>query len=1332
MNAGFSRRPGWTRFLSRPDARPKGWAAPPALRALEVLESRLAAGSVLPAPWMSGLLALWPFSQDSARLAPPPRGSAGVTDHADASAILNHVAAAVLPARPEIAIGSAPSSYAAAVLNAGAVDALLAGVRPAELGGQQLFRSFPAAPEPVRLNAHATGTVGAPAGSGELRFAAPASPTTAFIPQSAQVPAMGVPTVPASAPVTHAPRAPAPATAAATASAAAQMAAPSLGSGRSTLAVATNNGVPVQFVVTPARGLFTHEDGKAWSRVGGDGSILSVSAVTDAPGSAVAFIITADHALYRYDATGGWQKLGDPGTVATVSAGTDVSGQAAAYILTADGSFTVYTAAAGWPASPPGAPGSVLAVSAGKGGRSAVLTSDHSIYEYNLTSGWLRRTAAGFAQSVSAVSAGNLVVYAITSDNGLARHDDGVGWRQYGAAGSVGSVSPGTDASGQAQAFVLTALGEPYLLTSSSTWVQLGSAQSAQLVRGGSQGRGYFVSADASFFVYSGQTGWQRLTGAAFAAGSLSPTVIVQSPEFTTGQGVTAQVLISAANTSAGAMQVQVNVDRNNDGTFTDPGEANVAGGVVQPGVSTFALGDLPRGTFQVQALVSDGAGDSVASGGVMTVSDPYAGMIGSQPLNDLSAAYQAVAGAPPAPGARGPAVKLPDSFFNPFRRRYLQFDSQQRVLVHVRPTLGKYRGALQSELQALGLRVSSTNSAQNLVNGWLPLGAIANLTGLAHYDAVAPAYRPIRHVGAVTSQGDAVIKADTFRTATGFSGENVVVGAISDSVNQFNGGLADSVRTGDLPPNVRVLQDGAPGSTDEGRAMLEIIHDVAPSAGLAFSTDGFSPQDMANSIDGLVKAGANVITDDVTFLDEPMFNDGLLSQAAQSAVDRGVFYTTSAGNSGSAGWIAPWTSATATVGGITGTYDGLGNTVVQPFTLPVGGFLDLTVQWDAAYIEGGGSSLPNFQVPNNVDVYVTSADGTQVLASATDINQSTNEAFEQLQITNVSTNGTTQFGLAYRLVSGPAPNFIRWVAQSDGVDPMAFGEGNIGTSYGHETTRDVVTAAASDYRTPTVPESFSARGGNIPILFDFAGNRLATPDIRMKPDLTAPDDVNTTFFVPGVDTEPDGFPNFQGTSAATPHVAGAAALQIAINPGNDPRVITALLEQTALDLSTPGWDAATGFGLVQLVPGVGPGPGALPPSQLPDDQFERNDTSDQAIGLGALAGVDNFTNLTINVHPDDGLPDYDWYRLRTAFAGPVTVSITIRPERGDLELHLFTLGANNQLIELTNSTDPGAKTRTVRATFDAGQVVLVEVKGHNAIYHQFGTGTYDLNIRPG
>ena len=92
---------------------------------------------------------------------------------------------------------------------------------------------------------------------------------------------------------------------------------------------------------------------------------------------------------------------------------------------------------------------------------------------------------------------------------------------------------------------------------------------------------------------------------------------------------------------------------------------------------------------------------------------------------------------------------------------------------------------------------------------------------------------------------------------------------------------------------------------SDEGRAMLQIVHDVAPGAGLAFYTADNSEADFANGIGKLAAsvasggAGAKVIADDVGYFDEPFFQDGIVAQAIDAVEAQGVAYFSAAGNDG-------------------------------------------------------------------------------------------------------------------------------------------------------------------------------------------------------------------------------------------------------------------------------------------------------------------------------------------------------------------------------------------------------------------------------------------------
>lgn len=71
------------------------------------------------------------------------------------------------------------------------------------------------------------------------------------------------------------------------------------------------------------------------------------------------------------------------------------------------------------------------------------------------------------------------------------------------------------------------------------------------------------------------------------------------------------------------------------------------------------------------------------------------------------------------------------------------------------------------------------------------------------------------------------------------------------------------------------------------------------------------------------------------------------------------------------------------------------------------------------------------------------------------------------------------------------------------------------------------------------------------------------------------------------------------GTSMATPHVAGLAALILGRNPALTPAEVRAIIETTATDLGAPGWDKSFGFGRIDALAALqatAPYTGVIPP----------------------------------------------------------------------------------------------------------------------------------------
>jgi hypothetical protein len=168
-------------------------------------------------------------------------------------------------------------------------------------------------------------------------------------------------------------------------------------------------------------------------------------------------------------------------------------------------------------------------------------------------------------------------------------------------------------------------------------------------------------------------------------------------------------------------------------------------------------------------------------------------------------------------------------------------------------------------------------------------------------------------------------MRTNYVRNSFGVQGEDITVGVMSDSYNTLPGNPAyNDVINGDLPGNgnpvnpspVKVLKEFPLGQrTDEGRAMLQIVHDVAPKAKLSFRTGFLSPGDFASGIRELAADGCNVIVDDITFITEPFFKKGTVDDAITEVTNNGVVYVTAAGNFGNKSYGAVFNPVNAPAG---------------------------------------------------------------------------------------------------------------------------------------------------------------------------------------------------------------------------------------------------------------------------------------------------------------------------------------------------------------------------------------------------------------------------------
>src|SRR4029453_484272 len=190
-------------------------------------------------------------------------------------------------------------------------------------------------------------------------------------------------------------------------------------------------------------------------------------------------------------------------------------------------------------------------------------------------------------------------------------------------------------------------------------------------------------------------------------------------------------------------------------------------------------------------------------------------------------------------------------------------------------------RGSAElQKLQQAGVRIERIQVARGRVQARVDASALETLAGLSWVHAIRTVDGAVVRAGSVTTEGDAASRADALR-AQGLDGSGVVVGVISDGIDSLQAAQA----TNDLP-DVVVANDSRcqKGAGDEGTALLEIVHDVAPGAKLLFSSAA-SGLEMGEAVECLADAGADVVVDDLGFFGEPYFEDGPIAQAVAAAV---------------------------------------------------------------------------------------------------------------------------------------------------------------------------------------------------------------------------------------------------------------------------------------------------------------------------------------------------------------------------------------------------------------------------------------------------------------
>jgi hypothetical protein len=508
--------------------------------------------------------------------------------------------------------------------------------------------------------------------------------------------------------------------------------------------------------------------------------------------------------------------------------------------------------------------------------------------------------------------------------------------------------------------------------------------------------------------------------------------------------------------------------------------------------------------------------------------------------------------------------------------------------------------GNVSAELLALiasvGGVATDPSPEWGMIRASVPLGTIETIAAHDDVESIQSAAEARTNVGALTSHGYVTHEANRV-VRTGIDGTGVTVGVLSDSASPAC--ISALIATGDLPPSTFVLpgQQGPVNGSDEGCAMMEIVHDMAPGTNLLFATAFRGVASFANNILALQTAGANVLVDDVTYFNEGAFQDGPIARAVNQVTANGAIYFSSAANSGSLTF------------GTSGTWEGdflpngaVGPPIGEPGTVHNFGTLGAPQDFDVLTVPSSFISLkwsdPLRASTNDYDLFILNSTGTTVKGFSVSAQTGTQDPYEF--ISQGASCGTPS-ARGYCPAAGDRIVVVLFAGEQRALR-IDTNRGQLsiqtaGSTYGHNGGASTVSTAATYWnsaRTGTRPftgaenpnEIFSSDGPR-KIFFNPDGTAITPGNFLFstnggitlqKPDIAAAD---------GVSVKTPGFLPFFGTSAAAPHAAGIAALIRSVQPTWTPAEVRNAITSTALDSMEPGIDRDSGYGIAMAWPAI-------------------------------------------------------------------------------------------------------------------------------------------------
>jgi len=454
---------------------------------------------------------------------------------------------------------------------------------------------------------------------------------------------------------------------------------------------------------------------------------------------------------------------------------------------------------------------------------------------------------------------------------------------------------------------------------------------------------------------------------------------------------------------------------------------------------------------------------------------------------------------------------------------------------------------ALEEAVRAFGGRVEAFQPLWGWGRIEVPARGLRALSREPGIALVRAPFTPTRK--AVVSEGTSLEGADEFVARTGADGTGVLVGVLDSAWADVETRIAE----GELPAATELTPDvtAALGSYDSahGTACAEIVHDVAPGAGLLLA--GLSDEvGWTEALEALATRGVRIVSHSLGFDNlYPLDGDSPFARFVDQLHSRGMLFVTAAGNEASGYYHGSWSDPDA---------DGRLDFVPGVEMLPLKAFPDSTLvrlRWDDR-IGASGHDFDLYLVSADFAANPALEDNPAVLASSHNPQNGRGIPREFIELP-VDDRRDVFAVVVHDDASPLKPDQQFWLWTSG----LVLEHGRAEVTLTHPAEARGATSVGAAWIGDGLVETYSSRG--------------PTDDGRTKPDLLAHDGVSTASY---------GERGFFGTSAATPHAAGVAALLLSRNPGLD----VAALEQALAAATVTGGQPdlknnLVGFGLLDL-----------------------------------------------------------------------------------------------------------------------------------------------------